>query len=182
MEPAIGLIELNSIAKGMETTDAMLKVAGVELVEAHSICPGKYFVLVTGQLADVESSVDRGLSIAGDMVVDHLIIPNVSPQVAPAITGTTDIEDIDALGIIETFSIASCIVSADASAKAADIKLIEIRLAMALGGKAYVTMTGEVGAVKAAVNAGCDTIKEDGILISRIVIPKVHKGMRKTVL
>ena len=92
------------------------------------------------------------------------------------------ITDIEALGIIETFSVASCIIAADAAAKKANIKLIDIRLANALGGKAYVTLTGEVGAVRSAVNAGCNTIKEDGILLRRVVIPNPHEDLAKSVL
>ncbi|RLD14620.1 MAG: propanediol utilization protein [Caldiserica bacterium] len=182
MEAAIGLVELNSVAKGIETCDAMLKVAGVELVEAHPTCPGKYIILITGLLASVEEAVSKGIDIGGEYVVDRLIIPNVHPQVIPAIRGTTDVKEIEAIGVIETFSISSCIIAADIARKAADVNLIEVRLAMGLGGKAYVTMTGEVGAVRTAVNAGCNALKGDGILISRTVIPKAHPGMGKVVL
>jgi microcompartment protein CcmL/EutN len=182
MQNAIGLIELCSIAKGFEVTDNLLKTAGSELVEAHSVCPGKFIVLITGSTADVESSINSGLEIAEDALVDKLIIPNIHSQLIPAIRGISVITDIEALGIIETFSVASCIIAADAAAKKANIKLIDIRLANALGGKAYVTLTGEVGAVRSAVNAGCNTIKEDGILLRRVVIPNPHEDLAKSVL
>jgi microcompartment protein CcmL/EutN len=39
MKRAIGLIELRSIARGMNTTDKMLKAANVELLRAHVVCP-----------------------------------------------------------------------------------------------------------------------------------------------
>ncbi|MBN2407526.1 MAG: BMC domain-containing protein [Elusimicrobia bacterium] len=182
MRNAIGLIELCSVAKGFEVTDALLKTAGSELVEAHSVCPGKFIVLITGSTADVESSLKSGLNLAEDALVDKLIIKNVHDQLVPAIRGTSDVSEIGALGIIETFSVASCIIAADSAAKAADIRLIDVRLANALGGKAYVTMTGDVASVRSAVNAGCGSIKEEGILIRRVIIPSPHKDLRKSVL
>lgn len=182
MKNAIGLIELNSVAKGFEVTDVLIKTAQSELVEAHSICPGKFLVLITGTTADVESSISKGVESAQDTLVDKLIIPNIHPQLIPAIRGMSPVNDLDALGIIETFSVASCIVAADAAAKKADIKLIDIRLANALGGKAYVTLTGEVGSVRSAVNAGCNAIKEEGILIRRVVIPQPHEDLIRSVL
>jgi microcompartment protein CcmL/EutN len=182
MQNAIGLIELNSVAKGFEVTDALLKTAGSELVEAHSVCPGKFIVLITGTTADVESSLNSGLEVASDALIDKLLIPNINQQLVPAIRGTSMVAELDALGIIETFSAASAIIAADAAVKAAAISLIDVRLANALGGKAYVTLTGEVGAVRTAVNAGCNSIKDEGILVRRVVIPQPHEDLSKSVL
>lgn len=182
MQNAIGLVELNSVAKGFEVADALLKTAGSELVEAHSVCPGKFIVLITGTTADVESSINRGIEIAEDALIGKLVIPNIHSQLIGAIRGTSVISSLDALGIIETFSVVSAIIAADAAAKKANIKLIDVRLANALGGKAYVTLTGEVGSVRSAVNAGCSAIREDGILVKRVVIPKPHKDLSRCVL
>lgn len=172
MQNAIGLIELTSIAKGYEVADALLKTASVEIVFNRTICPGKFMVMVAGETAAVNSSIAAGLDLAGDTVVDDLIIPNVHPEVFPAISGTRVIEKTDALGIIETFSVASIIEAADAAVKAADVQLIEIHLAMAIGGKGYVTLTGEVAAVRAAVEAGADYIRNKGLLVNKVVIPQ----------
>lgn len=183
IQPAIGLIETNSIAKGIEASDAMLKMSGVELVDAYPICPGKYLILITGLLADVQSSIERGEEIAGETLIDKFIIPNVHKQVIPAILGTNEIKNFEAVGIIETFTVASCIRAADAAAKSAKIELIEIRLAKGLGGKSFVTLcSDDVGAVRSAVNAGCEIIKDEGVLINRVVIPKAHQELRRTLL
>ncbi len=183
MKNAIGLIELNSIAKGFEITDALLKTAESRLVEAHSVCPGKFIVLITGTTADVQSSLQSGLDIAADAFIDKLMIPNIHQDLVSALRGITAVSELEALGIIETFSAASAIIAADAAAKKAMVKLIDIRLANALGGKAYLTLTGEVGAVRSAVNAGSNAVKvAEGILIRRIVIPRPHKDLRKSVL
>ena len=84
---------------------------------------------------------------------------------------------MDALGIIESFSVTSLIEAADAAAKAADVQLIELRLAMALGGKAFATMTGSVSAVQAAVDAGAEVVSAKGLLVNKVVIPRPHKNL-----
>ena len=182
IQPAIGFIETSSVAKGIEASDAMCKISGIQLVDAYPICPGKYLILITGLLADVESSIEKGVEIAGVTLIDKFVIPNVNKQVVPAILGTSKIENFEAVGIIETFTVASCIRASDVAAKAARIFLIEIRLAKGLGGKSFVTLTGEVGAVRSAVNAGCELIKDEGVIIQRVVIPKAHKELRRTLL
>lgn len=180
IQPSIGFIESTSIAKGIEATDAMLKVAGVQLVDAYAICPGKYLVMVTGVLADVQSSVDAGVETLAETYIDSFVIPNVQEQVIPAILGTSNVTDLDAVGIIETFAVASCIRAADACAKAASVKLIEIRMAKGISGKCFVTLTGEVGAVRSAINAGVNLIKDEGMIVQKVVIPQAHKELRRT--
>src|SRR5207244_7839300 len=76
-----------------------------------------------------------------------------------------------ALGIVESFSVASLIEAADAAVKAANVQLIEIRLAMALGGKAFVTLTGNVASVQSAVDAGAQVVGQKGMLVNKVVIP-----------
>ncbi len=182
MKNAIGLIELSSIAKGFQVTDKLVKAADSQLVESHSVCPGKFIVLITGLVGDVEKSIDAGMEIAGHALVQKLLIPNIHSQLVPALRGLAPVEELQALGIVETFSAASTIIAADAAAKKADVQLIDVRLANALGGKGYFTLTGTVEDVNSAVDAGCETIKEDGILIERVVIPRPDPAMRSAVL
>lgn len=169
---SIGMVELTSIAKGFETADAMLKEAEVELLLNRSICPGKFVVAVSGEVAAVERSVAAGETIGGETVVDHFVIPHIDARILPAISGVNTPENRGALGIIETFSVASCIEAADAALKDADVDLIQLHLAMAIGGKAYVTLTGEVAAVESATQAGVDYIRSKGLLVQRVVIPQ----------
>jgi bacterial microcompartment shell protein len=172
LKNSIGLIELSSIAAGFEACDAMLKAADVELILSRTICSGKYMVMVGGDVAAVESSVEAG-GRAGDFsVIDTFVIPNVHESIFPAIAGTSKVEMLEALGIIESFSVASLIEAADAAAKTANVKLIEVRLAMALGGKAFVTLTGPVAAVRSAVDAGADVVAQKGLLVNKVVIPQ----------
>jgi len=169
---SVGLIELSSIAAGFEVCDAMLKTADVDLILARTICSGKYMVLVRGDVAAVRSSVDAGTRAGDFSVIDTFVIPNLDESIFPAISGTTKIEALEALGIIESFSVASLIEGADAAVKAANVKLIEIRLAMALGGKAFVSLTGSVADVRSAVEAGAARIAEKGLLVNKVVIPQ----------
>lgn len=184
MQPAIGLIETNSIARGIEVADAMCKVATIELIDAYPICPGKYIILITGLLADVQSSVNKGIEISGEHLIDHLIIPNISPKIVPAILGTSKIrENIIAVGSIETFTVASCIVASDISAKKSDVDIIEIRLAKGLGGKSYMTLcSDDVYAVRSAIYSGAEAAKQQGALVQFTIIPQIHKDMLKTLL
>ena len=172
---AIGMIEMNSIAKGYAVGDAMLKAANVEIVFNRTICPGKFMVMVAGDVAAVESAMSAGLELGNETIVDELIIPNVHPSVFAAIGGTRVIEHTAALGIIETFSVATIIQAADAAVKAANVELIDIPLAMAIGGKGFLTLTGDVAAVTAAVDAGADYIKSKGLLVDKVVIPQPRK-------
>jgi microcompartment protein CcmL/EutN len=182
MYPALGMVELNSIARGIIVMDAMLKKAPIKLIEAMPICPGKYMVLIAGEVSPVESSLKVGLEVGGEYVVDELFLPNVHQQVLPAILSLTEVNALDALGIMETFSIAASIVAADAAVKAADITLIEIRLAKGLGGKAYVTLTGEIADVEAAVEAGVNTAAPKGVLLTQVIIPSPHEDVTEKVL
>ncbi len=175
MGAAIGLIELSSIARGILVADTMLKTAAIDIVVNRSICPGKYMILVGGDVDAVSASVDAGLALGGHQVVDHFIIPNVHPAVFPAISGVAHVPDIQALGIIESFSIAAIIEAADAAVKAAAVELMEIHLAMAIGGKGWVMFTGDVASVEAAVAAGAAVVERKGLLVEKVVIPRPRK-------
>ncbi len=168
---SIGLIELTSIASGMLAADVMLKTSAVELILSRTICSGKYMVLIGGDVAAVQAAVDSAAHTIDTAVIDHFVIPNVHPSLFPALSGHTHVDTLEALGIIESFSVASLIEGADAAVKAANVELIEVRLAMALGGKAFCTMTGEVAAVTSAVEAGARIIAEKGLLVNKVVIP-----------
>jgi len=168
---SIGLIELSSIAAGFAVTDAMLKSADVELVLARTICSGKYMVLVRGAVADVESAVHAGREVGDFSLVDTFIIPNVHDDLFPALSGISHVTQLESLGILEAFSVASLIEGADAMAKAARVQLIEVRLAMALGGKAFATITGSVSSVRSALEAGAQAVARKGLLVNKVLIP-----------
>ena len=179
---AIGIVELRSIARGMYTADVMLKQSNVELLRAHVVCPGKYIILVAGAISQVRSAIEAGREVAPEVLVDACILPNVHPSVFPALTATTAVEHVRAVGVIETYSLVASIVAADIAVKAAPVELIEIRLPFAMGGKAFVTMTGEVGSVRTGINSAAEQLKDEGVIDSFVVIPAPHKDLIEKLL
>jgi microcompartment protein CcmL/EutN len=173
-EPALGLIEFKSIAKGIFATDAIAKKAPVKILGTNPICPGKYLVMFAGEVADVGESLQAGLIAGGDMVVNELFLPYIHTDVIPAISGAVKIEEFGAIGIVESFSVASCVAAADIAAKNTPIKLVEIRLANGLGGKAFFVLTGELCDVESSVAAAKAHIVAEGLLAGCEIIPSPH--------
>ena len=179
---ALGMVELNSVAAGVEAGDSMLKVAAVRLTVAQPVCPGKFILMVRGDVAAVKSSVETGEIAGGENLIDSLVIPNVHPQVFEAVTGATEVPESGSIGVFETFSLASCIYAADAMVKSADISLVEIRLGRGLGGKSYVTLTGDVSAVSEAIRVGKSAPQCQGMIARTAVIPAPHKSIWEALL
>ena len=173
-DKSIGLIELSSVAAGFEVADTMLKAGNVRLLLSRSICSGKYMVLIGGETAAVAAAVQAGAEAAHGFLIDQFTIANVHADVFVALGRTQPVQPDGALGILESFNVATLIQAADAAAKAAAVRLLEIRLAMALGGKAFCTMTGDVGSVQAAVRAGRQVIADAGVLVNAVVISRPH--------
>lgn len=169
MGNSVGMIELSSIAKGIETCDSMLKSADVELLRASTICPGKYMVIIGGDTGSVDASMKVGEEVAAQFLVDKLLIANVSEQLMPAISSTSQVPTEGAIGVIEFYSVASAIVAADTAAKAAAINLIEVRTGFAIGGKGFVTMSGDVSAITEAIKAA-EAASE--LMVHSVVIPR----------
>jgi len=179
---AIGMIETNCIPAGIEAGDAMLKAADVTLITAQAVCAGKYIVIVSGDVAAVKASAAAGAETAADVLVDSIVIPNVHEQVIAAISASSEIKNPGALGLMETFSLASAVVCADAAVKAADVSLIEVRLGRGLGGKSFVIMTGEVAAAKAAVQAAENLEDVQGMVARTVVIPSPHPDILQAII
>ena len=169
---AIGMIEFTSIALGMNAADRMVKTADIVPLFFKTICPGKYIAAISGDVAAVDASVRAGLEVGGTAVADWFVIPNIQREVLAALGGCQPIREQGALGIIETFSVASAIVAADAAVKAADVTVMDVRTALGLGGKGYVLVMGDVAAVQAAVDAGSGHAAAAGLLVASTVIPR----------
>lgn len=177
MHPALLLLEFDSIAVGIEAGDAMAKRSLLGTLRAGTVQPGRYLVLACGEVADVEEARAAGLLVGEGSLVDEIFLPDVHPEVVTALVGARRTESRDALGIIETRTVAATIGAADAGVKGADVSLIEIRLADGLGGKAYVLFGGEVSNVEAAVELGVASLSRRHGLVARVVIPQIHGEM-----
>ena len=179
MANAIGMVELTSIARGIETSDFMVKAAQVELIRSSTVCPGTYIIIIAGDTGDVKASMAEGIRQGGESVVNTLLLPNAHPQLIPAISMTTQPPAGGAVGVLEFYSIASAITAADVAAKAANVTLIEVRIGYAIGGKGFVTLTGDVGAVREAVAAAS---RDAELLVGTSVIPRPAQQVFQSLL
>lgn len=175
MYQTIGVIELKSIAKGVEATDAALKSAGISLISAHPACPGKYEIILTGSISNVTAAVEHVKERYEERMVDYSILGRVEPQVIEALFGTQTAERRGSLGIIETYSAASAIKAADIAVKTAKVEIFELRVSRGMGGKGVVLLTGDVGDVSAAVEAGSAHAQAQGVFTGNSVIAAPHE-------
>ncbi len=181
-EKSIGLVELSSVVAGFLVADAALKAGTVRLVLSRSICSGKYMVLVAGEPSAVQSAVAAACEASHGCLIDNIVITNIHPDVITALGRTSVAPPEGALGILESFNVATLIKAADACAKSAPVQLLEVRVAMALGGKAFVTMTGDISSVQTAVAAGRKIIADSGMLVNAAVITNPHPDVYREVV
>ena len=177
--PALAVVELSSVARGVVVADAMVKKAPVELVFARPVSSGKFVVLVSGAVADVDEAVACAIETAQAALVDRLMLPQAAEGLVAALRRQApSVGGADAVGIFETFSIASTVHAADAAAKAAAVEIAELRLADGLGGKAYFIVAGAQADVEAAWFAA-EHATPTGMLLGRELIPRPHEDLLK---
>jgi microcompartment protein CcmL/EutN len=181
IEPALALVEFSSIAAGIQAADAMVKRAPIDVIKAGTVHNGKYLVLIGGRTADVEESLGAGRQVGAGAVLDYVFLPHVHPEVVETIGGARAPQPNDALGVIETTTVAAAIHAADAGVKAALVRLVEVRLADGLGGKGIVLYSGLVADVEAAVAGGVGVLERPDLLVRQVIIPQLHADMWENV-
>ncbi len=181
IEPALALIDFSSIAVGIEAADAMAKRADIDVIRAGTVQPGRYLVLIGGTVADVRESLAAGREVGGGSVFDDVFLPHVHAEVVEAIGGGRVPDATDALGVVETTTVAAAIRAADAGIKGAQVRLVEIRLADGLGGKGIVLYSGLVADVEAAVEIGVGALGSPRLLVRKVVISQLHPDMWENV-
>ena len=174
--PALGLLELCSVARGLVACDQMVKRAPVWVVEARAVMPGKYLIYITGGVDEVDEALRAGLQAAGDTLIDHLFLPYPHQTLPPLLIAPASPE-ISSVGIIEGFSITGVIRAADAALKAAYIHGVRLDRGAHLGGKASFTLTGDLHDVEAAIEAGRAALGE-GLLAGCEIIANPHPDIR----
>ena len=170
MSKAIGMIEFKTTATGITAADAMVKTSEVELIEAQTVCPGKYIAIISGDLSAVKAAVDAASTQYEDQLIDNFVLGNPHESIFPALYGAAQIEKVSALGILETYDASSIIVAADAAAKTAIVDLIELRVAKGMCGKSFMLITGEVSAVTASIEKAKAVAGERGMYLDSSVI------------
>ena len=176
---AVGFLEGNSIAKGIEASDAMCKMAAVKLAKTAIIARGKYVILITGPVGEVESSLRAGKEVMGKTLVDEVLIRNVHSQVIASIDKRIPVDVLNAVGIVETKEAVATVKAADAAAKAAAVHILEVKTVVP-GGKGYFTLCGEVGDVRSAVAAAVSSLRPDQ-LVTHVVIPQADAQLLSTI-
>lgn len=187
---AIGFIETKGLVGNIEATDAMLKAASTDFLGSVALGAGLVAVVVTGEVASVKASVEAGAEAAsrvGELVCTNVIarphedLVKIMPSKGPAAGGTIknaveeDTSLNSALGMIETYGYTPNIEAADAMLKAADVTLVGQEQIGA--GLVTIFVQGDVGAVKASVEAGQEAAARIGEVVSAHVIPRPHQGV-----
>lgn len=182
MSKAIGMVEFKTVSTGVTAADAMVKAAAVELIEAQTVCPGKYIAIITGNLSAVDAAVDVAKTQYEEQLIDSFVLGNPHEGIFPAIYGTTQIDKISSLGILETYDAAAIIVAADCAAKTAEVELIELRIAKGMCGKSYLFLSGEVSAVEASIANARASVAEKGMYLDSSVIAHPDPQICKSIL
>lgn len=176
--PALAVLELESLARGAVVVDALVKRAQVEVQLAEGVSTGKYVIVFVGPVAEVEEAFKAGEELGGALVMDRLLLTQLSSDVRDALAGTLAKPAAgDALGLIETQTVAAAIASADAAVKAAKVKLTAWRLARGIGGKGFFTLAGVQHDVEAAIEAAGAAIAPP-LLIAAELIQRPHSDAK----
>ena len=176
---AIAIAEFSTVSAGIKAADIMAKTADIELAESQVVCPGKYLIVVAGILGAVTTAVEASKILCGEKHIGSFILGNPHDSLLPAFYGKSRVEKIRALGVFETYDAASALMAADTAVKTAIVDLLELRLAVGMCGKSYVTISGEISAVEAAVLRAASVSAESDMLLDYCVIAKPDEKLER---
>ncbi len=182
MGKALAMAEFTTVSVGIQAADIMIKTAEVKIIEAQVVCPGKYIVLIEGELSAVRASIDTVKNRFASKLIDSFVLGNPHGDIFPAIYGSAEINDKRALGVLETYSAASIILAADIAAKTSEVHLIELRIARGMCGKSYMLLTGEVAAVDAAIEKAKNEVGSGTMFLDSSVIPNPDEKIWNTIV
>lgn len=177
-EPALGMIEFKSVARGIYALDTIAKKAPVSILKATPISSGKFIILFTGDVASVEESILAGIENGKKDIINHLFLPYVHEDIIPAITQNKKVDNYQSIGIIETYSICACVGAADLAVKETPVSILEIKLGNAIGGKGYFILSGDLSELEASMEVATNYLK-DKIISEPIIIPSPHPDLIK---
>jgi bacterial microcompartment shell protein len=175
--PALGVLEIGTIARGIVTADAGLKRAPAVLLHSRAVSGGKHLVFFEGGVAEVEEAMAAGRLRADTLLVDRVELPAADVQVWPMLGAPTIAPDwsfdhtAEAVAIIETKTVCAAIAAADAACKVADVTVRDTRFAVDLAGKAYFTLTGTLDAIEAAAIAATEAATDKLVGLEVIAQP-----------
>jgi len=174
----IGVLEISSIANGFKTLDVVVKESPVTILRAEVLNPGKFLIIMTGDVASVESAMDAGIEASGGTLIDHILLSHMDEQVIPSLNSCQSPLEWDAVGLLETYTVAAAVAAADRSVKEANIHIVEIVTGNESGGKAMLKISGTLGDVDAAMISAVALVKDKGQLCSNVIIPRPHGDIK----
>lgn len=182
--PALGVLEVSTIAKGVVVADAALKHAPAVLLSSRAVSGGKHLVMLEGGVAEVEEAMIAGRRAAATQLLDEVELAAADDQVWPMLGApvdppdwTTD-ADAEAVAIIETRTVCAAIAAADAACKIAAVVVRDVRLAVDSAGKAYFTLTGTLDAIEAAAGAAGEVTALRDRLVGLEIIAQPSPDLR----
>lgn len=181
MNKAIGMVEYKTVSAGILAADLIIKTAEIEVIEAQTVCPGKYFILFSGSISCVKAAIEAAETRFPEQLIDSFILGNPNQSIFPALYGASEIKNRRALGVLETFSAAAIFVAADEAAKAAEVELIEIRVARGMCGKSYMFISGEIAAVEASIEKAKRSVEKNGMYLDSSVVANPDEKLWQTI-
>lgn len=180
--PALGLFELESLARGPVVADALVKRARVTIAIAEAVSPGKYLLVFSGAVGEVDESFRAGLEAGGSRVLDQLYLPHVAEGVVEALAGTFVRPTLDdAIGLVELHTVSATLRAADAALKRAAVRLTALHLARGIGGKGWFSLAGVLHDVEAALEGAAAAV-EAPLLLATELIQRPHADLHGRVV
>lgn len=178
---SLGLVETRTIAGGIDLTDVMVKRAQVKLLRAHTICSGRFMILVGGDRASVGEAIAVARETEVKLHAWHLL-SQVCEPVLSALTRRelSSFGPSDAMAVIECKNVVTGISAADAAVKTSGTRLVKIVLGQGINGKSYFILGGELASVEAGVTAAEDVLGTS--LIDRAIIPSPDQAVLSAVI
>lgn len=173
---ALGIVELNSIAKGIEITDIMLKSAELEVIYSRNICPGKYMIILTGDIGSVDESIEILKQLDNKYILATFILPNADKRIIDGINKKYNNIEIKAIGVMEFTSVAYGIIALDKALKNGQVEIVKFILGNLVGGKCYFIITGFLSSVSESMKVAKELIDSKKIVYSTI-IPSPDKNL-----
>ena len=180
--PALGVLELSTIARGIVAADAGLKRSPALFLASRAVSGGKHLVMFEGGVAEVQEAMAAATLAAGDKLLDLVLLPAADDQVwatlgAPVSPPNWSLApDAEAVAIVETSTVCAAIAAADAALKLVAVTVQDVRFAIDLAGKAYFTLTGTLDSIEAA--AAVATAVADTRLVGLEVIAQPSPDLR----
>lgn len=169
MLKALGIIEFSSIARGIEAGDKMVKAALVEVVTLRHICPGKFMIILSGELEAVRESVDAIIEGDKGKVVESALISNPHVELTLSLRKSPRRGDIGAIGVFETSTVVSSLVALDLALKSASVSRVKLVIGNGIGGKSYFVVTGAVSSVEEAIKIAASSISPRKLVYSTVI-------------